>query len=143
MIVDYGKEQSKTEVKEQKRQETYYGNVANFVRYIGGLELETLNYYDLVYEKLEDEVKVILDRIILTYRRILGKLFGIFYTANPLMAEAILTINPERFEFLKGLISKITVRDKKSDLYSNSTAWKIVKERIVSRLPEVSEEDIL
>ena len=28
------------------------------------------------------------------------------------------------------------------DRYSNSTAWKIVKQRISSRLPEVSEEEI-
>ncbi len=142
VVLDYGEQAKPTPAKEEEKQKVHYGNVANFIRYIGGLELETLNYYDLVYEKLEDEVQVILSRIILTHRRILGKLFGIFYTADPLMAEAILTINPERFEFLKELTTKITVKDKKFDLYSNSTAWKIVKQRISTRLPEISEEEI-
>jgi predicted metal-dependent RNase len=58
------------------------------------------------------------------------------------MAEAILTIDPKRLDFLKELTAKITVKDKKFDLYSNTTAWKIVKQRITARLPEVSEEDI-
>ena len=142
VVLDYGGEAKPTPTKKEEKQKVYYGNVANFIRHIGGLELETLNYYDLVYEKLEEEVQTILDRIILTHRRILGKLFGIFYTADPLMAETILTISPERFEFLKELTTKVTIRDKKFDLYSNSTAWKIVKQRITSRLPEVSEEEI-
>jgi len=142
VVLDYGGEAKPTPTKKEEKQKVYYGNVANFIRHMGGLELETLNYYDLVYEKLEEEVQTILDRIILTHRRILGKLFGIFYTADPLMAETILTISPERFEFLKELTTKVTIRDKKFDLYSNSTAWKIVKQRISSRLPEVSEEEI-
>ncbi|WP_448584339.1 hypothetical protein [Thermocrinis sp.] len=142
VVLDYGESVKPTPAKEEEKQKVYYGSVANFIRYIGGLELETLNYYDLIYEKLEGAVQVILNRIILTHRRILGKLFGIFYTADPLMAEAILTINPERFEFLKELTTKTTVKDKKFDLYSNSTAWKVVKQRISSRLPEISEEEI-
>jgi hypothetical protein len=142
VVLDYGSTQAVKEKVEEEKQELYYGNVANFIRHIGGLELETLNYYDLIYEKVEEDVQLILDKIILTHRRVLGKLFGIFYTADPLMAEAILTIDPKRLDFLKELTVKITVKDKKFDLYSNTTAWKIVKQRITARLPEVSEEDI-
>ena len=142
VILDYGSTQAVKEKAEEGKQELYYGNVANFIRHIGGLELETLNYYDLIYEKVEEDVQLILDRIILTHRRVLGKLFGIFYTADLLMAEVILTIDPKRLDFLKELTAKITVKDKKFDLYSNTTAWKIVKQRITARLPEVSEEDI-
>ncbi|RME10083.1 MAG: hypothetical protein D6804_04980, partial [Aquificota bacterium] len=67
---------------------------------------------------------------------------GIFYTVDPLMAEAILTIKPERIEFLKSLTVKETVRNKEFNLYSNLAAWNIVKDRIVSRFPEVSYEEI-
>lgn len=45
-------------------------------------------------------------------------------------------------EFLKRLTVKETVRGKEFNLYSNPTAWKIVKERIVSRFPEISLEEI-
>lgn len=72
----------------------------------------------------------------------LHSILFIYYTVDPLMAEAILTINPERLSFLQGLAAKITVRDKEYSLYSNSTAWKIVKQRITSRFPEVTEEEI-
>lgn len=141
VVLDYGETKK---VSQEKVEETT-GNfqmVANFIRYLGGLELQNLNYYDLIYEKVEDEVKAILDQIIRTHRRILGKMFGVFYTADPLMAEAILIINPQRYEFLKGLAIKDTVRNKEFNLFSNPIAWKKVKERIVMRFPEVSEEEV-
>ncbi len=142
VVLDYGKEHEKIkEVETQESSENFH-MVANFIRYLGGLELQILNYYDLVYDKLEDQVKEILDLIIRTQRKILGKLFGIFYTCDPIMAEAILTINPERYEFLKSLSVKDTVRDKEFKLFSNPIAWKKVKERIVMRFPEITEEEL-
>ncbi|ADC89239.1 hypothetical protein Thal_0605 [Thermocrinis albus DSM 14484] len=142
VVVDYGELPKEKEKVAQKEDQVSYHTLANVVRKLGGMELEILNYYDLIYEKVEDPVRYILDQIIRTQRRILGKLFGIYYTVDPLMAEAILTINPERLSFLQGLAAKITVRDKEYSLYSNSTAWKIVKRRITSRFPEVTEEEI-
>ena len=116
-------------MEEEKQEEANvsYHELANYIRYLGGLELEELNYFELIYDKVEPEVQSILDQIIRTQRRILGKLFGVFYTVDPLMAEAILTIKPERFEFLKSLTVKETVRDKEFNLYSNLAAWNIVK----------------
>ncbi|SNZ11075.1 hypothetical protein [Hydrogenobacter hydrogenophilus] len=143
VILDYG-ELEKAVKKEiiQEDRETSYHELANFIRYLGGLELEQLNYYELIYDKVEEQVQDKIDVIIRTQRRILGKMFGIFYTVDPLMAEAIITIEPTRMEFLKSLAVKETVRAKEFNLYSNPTAWKIVKERIVSRFPEVSLEEI-
>lgn len=143
VILNYGELEKavKKELEEEERGVNYY-ELANFIRYLGGLELEQLNYYELIYDKVEDQVQDKIDVIVRTQRRILGKMFGIFYTVDPLMAEAIITINPERMDFLKGLAVKETVRGKEFKLYSNPTAWKIVKERIVSRFPEVSQEEI-
>jgi len=142
VVLDYGSVEVK-KGEEAVLEESYnYHDLANLIRYIGGLELESLNYYELVYEKVEPEVQDILDQIVRTQRKILGKLFGIFYTVDPLMAESILTIKPERLGFLEGLTVRETVRDKKFDLYSNTAAWNIVKSRIVSRFPEVSHEEI-
>lgn len=143
VVLDYGTLEKAVveEIKEENRTLNYH-DLANFIRYLGGLELEELNYYELIYEKVEPEVQDTLDLIIRTQRRILGKLFGIFYTVDPLMAEAILTIDPSRLDFLRELTVSVTVKDKKFDLYSNSMAWKKVKERIVSRFPEVTEEEI-
>ncbi len=142
VVLDYGELEKEIEEERLEESGVSYHELANFIRYLGGLELEELNYFDLVYDKVEPEVQGILDQIIRTQRRILGKLFGIFYTVDPLMAEAILTIKPERFEFLKSLAVKETVRGKEFTLYSNLAAWNIVKDRIVSRFPEVSYEEI-
>ncbi len=142
VVLDYGELEKEIEEERLEESGVSYHELANFIRYLGGLELEELNYFDLVYDKVEPEVQGILDQIIRTQRRILGKLFGIFYTLDPLMAEAILTIKPERFEFLKSLAVKETVRGKEFTLYSNLAAWNIVKDRIVSRFPEVSYEEI-
>jgi hypothetical protein len=143
IVLDYG-ELEKAVKKEIIREDrgTNYHELANFIRHLGGLELQQLNYYELIYDKVEDQVQDKIDVIIRTQRRILGKMFGTFYTVDPLMAEAIITIEPSRMEFLKGLTVKETVRGKEFSLYSNPTAWKIVKERITSRFPEVSSEEI-
>ena len=142
VVLDYGESEKKAIKEEIKAELANYHELANFIRYIGGLELEELNYFELIYDKVEPEVQDLLDQMIRTLRRILGKLFGIFYTEDPLMAEAILTIKPERIEFLKSLAVKETVRDKEFNLYSNLAAWNIVKDRIASRFPEVSYEEI-
>lgn len=95
IILDYG-ELEKAVKKEiiQEDRVTNYHELANFIRYLGGLELQQLNYYELIYDKVEDQVQDKIDVIIRTQRRILGKMFGIFYTVDPLMAEAIITIEP-------------------------------------------------
>ncbi len=142
VVLDYGETEKELEEEGKEEANVSYHELANFIRYLGGLELEELNYFELIYDKVEPEVQSILDQVIRTQRRILGKLFGIFYTVDPLMAEAILTIKPERFEFLKSLTVKETVRNKEFNLYSNLAAWNIVKDRIVSRFPEVSYEEI-
>ncbi|MCY0867408.1 MAG: hypothetical protein AB1353_07285 [Aquificota bacterium] len=142
VVLDYGEAQKEAVKEEIKGELTSYHELANFIRYLGGLELEELNYFELIYDKVEPEVQDLLDQMIRTQRRILGKLFGIFYTVDPLMAEAILTIKPERIEFLKSLTVKETVRNKEFNLYSNLAAWNIVKDRIASRFPEVSHEEV-
>lgn len=142
VVLDYGESEKKAVKEEIKEESASYHELANFIRYLGGLELEELNYFELIYDKVEPEVQDLLDQMIRTQRRILGKLFGIFYTVDPLMAEAILTIKPERIEFLKSLAVKETIRDKEFNLYSNLAAWNIVKHRIVSRFPEISYEEI-
>ncbi len=111
------------------------------VRYLGGLELELLNYWELLYEKLE-EVKDKLTLFIRTKRRLLGKLFGVYYTLDPVMAEAIVTYDPEMVQQLKELVTKTGVRNKKFVLYENKSAWDEVKKRVISRFPEVSDEEI-
>ncbi|MFN7065075.1 MAG: hypothetical protein ACK4OF_02860 [Aquificaceae bacterium] len=142
VLLDYG-EKEKRGVGEVVREKAIsYHDLSNFIRYLGGLELEELNCLELIYDKVEPEVQDILDQTIRTQRRILGKLFGVFYTVDPLMAEAILIINPERVEFLQSLTTRETVRDKEFKLYSNLAAWNIVKDRIVSRFPEVSYEEV-
>ncbi len=142
VVVDYGELEREREEVLKEEERVNYQELSNFIRYLGGLELEELNYMELINEKVEPEVQEMLERIIMTQRRILGKLFGIFYTVDPVMAEAILTIKPERLEFLKSLAVKETVRNKEFNLYSNLAAWNIVKDRIVSRFPEVSHEEI-
>ena len=141
VTADYGKlkEESK---KELISEEAQYVDISNFIRYLGGLELEQLNYYELIYDKVEKEVKNKLNLIIRTQKRILGKLFGIFYTVDPLMAEAIVVINPDRLEQIKDLSVKTTIKDKTFKLFEHPVAWKIVKDRIASRFQDVSLYDI-
>lgn len=142
VVLDYGEKETAYKEEGEAVQRVSYHELANFIRYLGGLELEELNYMELVYDKVEPEVQELLDQIVRTQRRILGKLFGIFYTADPLMAEAILTIKPERFDFLESLVVKETVRGKEFKLYSNLAAWNTVKSRISARFPEVKYEEI-
>ncbi|MDQ7083233.1 MAG: hypothetical protein Q9N34_10060 [Aquificota bacterium] len=49
-----------------------------------------LNYWELLHDKLH-EVQDRVNLFIRTKRKLLGKLFGIYYTLDPVMAEAILT----------------------------------------------------
>ncbi len=115
--------------------------LTSHIRHIGGLELEMLNYWELLYDRLE-EVRDKLTLFIRTKRRLLGKLFGIYYSLDPVMAEAILTYDPEMVEALKEMAVKDGVRDKKFLLYENKSAWEEVKRRVRSRFPEVSDEEI-
>ncbi|MFN3813616.1 MAG: hypothetical protein ACK4SM_03220, partial [Aquificaceae bacterium] len=143
VVVNYGSKEAEEErFIESKEESMNYHELASIIRYLGGLELQQLNYYELIYDKVESDVQDILDNIIRTQRRILGKMFGVFYTVDPLMAESILTIRPERMEFLKSLNVRKTVTHKKFHLFNNPVAWNIVKERIVSKLPEVRMEDL-
>ena len=141
--VDYGDNHSKGNEEPSVEENTNFSisELTAHVRYLGGLELEMLNYWDLLYERLE-EVQEKLNLFIRTKRRLLGKLFGIYYTLDPVMAEAILTNDPEMVDQLKGLVTKTGVRNKKFSLYENKSAWEEVKRRIVARFPEVSEEEI-
>ena len=134
VVLDYGESEKKAIKEEIKAELANYHELANFIRYIGGLELEELNYFELIYDKVEPEVQDLLDQMIRTQRRILGKLFGIFYTVDPLMAEAILTIKPERIEFLKSLTVKETVRNKEFNLYSKLSKPKRVGKHEIYQL---------
>ncbi len=143
VVLNYGGKETKEErFIESKEEGMNYHELASLIRYLGGLELQQLNYYELIYDKVESDVQDILDEMIRTQRRILGKMFGVFYTVDPLMAESILTIKPERMDFLKSLTVRETVRNKRFHLFNNPVAWNIVKERIVSKLPDVRMEDL-
>ncbi|RLJ70483.1 hypothetical protein BCF55_0758 [Hydrogenivirga caldilitoris] len=140
--VDYGDTRKNSERPAVVEKKSFsMSELTAHIRYIGGLELELLNYWELLYERLH-EVEEKLTLFIRTKRRLLGKLFGIYYTLDPVMAEAILTYDPEVVESLKELVTKTGVRDKKFVLYENKAAWEEVKKRIVSRFPEVSGEEI-
>ncbi len=140
--VDYGDSQKKEETKQTRAKPNFsISELTAHIRYLGGLELEMLNYWELLYERLE-EVKDKLNLFIRTKRRLLGKLFGIYYTLDPVMAEAIVTYDPEMVQQLKDLVTKTGVRNKKFLLYDNKAAWEEVKRRITARFPEVSEEEI-
>ncbi len=140
--VDYGDFQKKEETKQTRAKPNFsISELTAHIRYLGGLELEMLNYWELLYERLE-EVKDKLNLFIRTKRRLLGKLFGIYYTLDPVMAEAIVTYDPEMVQQLKDLVTKTGVRNKKFLLYDNKAAWEEVKRRITARFPEVSEEEI-
>ncbi|WP_457599928.1 hypothetical protein [Hydrogenivirga sp.] len=140
--VDYGDTRPNSEKpKVEKKRSFSISELTAHVRYLGGLELEMLNYWEFLYDKL-DEVREKLTLFIRTKRRLLGKLFGIYYTLDPVMAEAIVTYDPEMVHQLKELVTKTGVRNKKFLLYENRAAWEEVKKRIVSRFPEVSPEEI-
>lgn len=139
---DYGdttKEKEKRPVEGKKL--FSMAELAAHIRRLGGMELEMLNYWELLHDRLQ-EVHDRLHLFIRTKRRLLGKLFGIYYTIDPVMAEAIVTYDAEMVERLKDLVTKTGVRDKKFTLYDNKAAWEEVKRRIISRFPEVSEEEI-
>ncbi len=142
--VDYGETRPEKEKKKKKEVEKKGFSISALtahVRHLGGLELELLNYWELLYERLE-EIKDKLTLFIRTKRRLLGKLFGIYYTLDPVMAEAIVTYDPEMVQGLKELVTKTGVRNKKFLIYDNKAAWDDVKRRITSVFPEVSEEEI-
>ena len=140
--VDYGNtERKKPKVEEKKRKHFSISELTAHIRYLGGRELEMLNYWEL----LEDKLPEVRDRVALfirTKRKLLGKLFGIYYTLDPVMAEAILTYDPEAVAHLKDLTVRDGIRDKRFLLHENSRAWNEVKKRIVSRFPEVTEEEV-
>ncbi len=138
---NYGAKEKEAK-QELVREEVDYADISDFIRYLGGLELEELNYYELIYDKVGKEVQDKLNIIIRTQKRLLGKLFGIFYTVDPLMAEAIIVINPDRLEQIKDLSVKTTVKDKVFRLFEHPVAWKIVKERIVSTFQDLSDYEV-
>ncbi|GEM_PF-709001 len=140
--VDYGETRPEKEKKKEVEKKGFsISALTAHVRHLGGLELELLNYWELLYERLE-EIKDKLTLFIRTKRRLLGKLFGIYYTLDPVMAEAIVTYDPEMVQGLKELVTKTGVRNKKFLIYDNKAAWDDVKRRITSVFPEVSEEEI-
>ena len=134
-------EKKKEEVKTSEKEKFSIMKLAEHIRYIGGKELELLNYYELIHEKLP-EVHDKLHMFMRTKRRILGKLFGIYYTVDPILAEAILTNTPENILLLKELTVQTGVRDKKFSIYDSKTVWDEIKRRVASIFPEVSEEEI-
>ncbi len=140
--VEYGDEHYRKE-ETKKREKTHYSAslLSAHIRHLGGLELELLSYYDLIRDKVQ-EVEEKLGLFIRTKRRLLGKLFGLYYRVDPIMAEAIVTSDTEFLESIKELVVKTGVRDKKFSLYDSPVVWREVKRRIVSRFPEVDEEDI-
>ncbi len=142
VLVDYGdsgKEEDKATRKEVKS--FSISALTAHIRYLGGLELEMLNYWELLYDRLED-IRDKLNLFIRTKRRLLGKLFGIYYTLDPVMAEAIVTYDPDMVQMLKELVTKTGVRNKTFKLYENRSAWEEVKKRVIARFPEVSEEEV-
>ncbi len=140
--VEYGEDIYEVK-RSHERERTHYSIslLSAHIRYLGGLELELLNYYDLLKDKVK-EVEEKLSLFIRTKRRILGKLFGVYYRVDPIMAEAIITSDTELLDTLKEMVVKTGVRGKKFGLYDSPVVWREVKRRIVSRFPEVSEEEI-
>lgn len=139
---DYGDTgEEKKETVSQVKKHFRISDLTAHIRYLGGKELEMLNYWELLEDKLH-EVRDRLGLFIRTKRKLLGKLFGIYYTLDPVMAEAILTSDPDTVAMLRDLIVRDGVRNKRFVLYENSRAWNEVKRRIVSRFPEVSEEEV-
>jgi hypothetical protein len=139
---DYGDTREEKKGRGAPQRESFsISELTAHIRHLGGKELEMLNYWDLLYEKLP-EVQEKLSLFIRTKRKLLGKLFGIYYTLDPVMAEAILTSDPDMVALLKDLAVRDGVRDKKFLLHENSRAWREVRKRIVARFPEVSEEEV-
>ncbi len=145
VVLDYGEENSqKKEEKVTSAEDLSRYSISELtahIRHLGGLELEMLNLWELLQDKLK-EVEDKLSLFIRTKRRLLGKLFGIYYTLDPVMAEAILTYDPEMIQHLKELMVKTGVRDKEFKIYDSEVTWKEIKKRVCSRFPEVCEEDI-
>ncbi|WP_243694479.1 hypothetical protein [Aquifex aeolicus] len=140
--VVYPEEEKKEEKKvEVKREPFDIMELAKHIRYLGGRELEMLNYYELVHDKVP-EIHEKLHMFMRTKRRLLGKLFGIYYTVDPVMAEAILINDPENIELLKSLTISTGLRDKKFSIYDSSKVWNEIKRRVRFIFPEVSEEEI-
>ncbi len=140
--VKYPEEEKKEEEKPEISTEKYdILALASHIRYLGGRELELLNYYELVHDKIP-EVHDKLHLFMRTKRRILGKLFGLYYTVDPVMAEAILINDPENIKLLKELTVVTGVRDKTFSIYDSSKVWNEIKKRVTFIFPEVSEEEI-
>ena len=138
---DYGETKKNEEKPKKKKKHFSLSELAAHIRTIGGRELEMLNYWELLQDKLT-EVRDRIGLFIRTKRKLLGKLFGIYYTLDPVMAEAILISDPDTVATLKELVVRDGVRDKRFLLYENSRAWNEVKRRVVSRFPEVTEEEV-
>lgn len=115
--------------------------LASHIRYIGGKELEMLNFYELVHEKVP-EVHEKLNLFMRTKRRLLGKLFGMYYTVDPVMAEAILINDPENIKLLKDLPTITGIKDKKFSIYDSKKVWEEIKRRVKFIFPEVEIEEI-
>jgi len=140
--VVYPEEEKKEEKKgEVKREPFDIMELVKHIRYLGGRELEMLNYYELVHDRVP-EIHDKLHMFMRTKRRLLGKLFGIYYTVDPVMAEAILINDPENIELLKSLTVSTGVRGKKFSIYDSSKVWNEIKRRVRFIFPEVSEEEI-
>ncbi len=139
---DYGDtRRAKEKPRNEKKKHFSISELTAHIRTIGGRELEMLNYWELLQDKLT-EVQDRISLFIRTKRKLLGKLFGIYYTLDPVMAEAILTSDPDTVATLRDLVVRDGVRDKRFLLYENTRAWNEVKRRVVSRFPEVSEEEV-
>ena len=142
VVADWGN--SRKERKVNKKEEFKNFSISELtahIRFLGGKELELLNYWELVMDKLH-EISDTLSVFVRMKRRLLGKLFGIYYCVDPVMAEAIITYDPETVANLKKLVVQNGVRNKKFSLEENSRAWNEVKRRIASRFPEVSPQEI-
>lgn len=126
----------------QEQKGSHTEDPANVIMHISGYELKYLSFYELIYDKVEREVQKELDYVIRTSKKILGKLFGIFYKSDPLMAEAIITIKPEKLTYILEALPKVTVRNKAFNLFENETAWKMVKERITTMIPSINLEQV-
>lgn len=129
-----GKETNKNE------KESYVNDA--LIREISTLELEQLNLYEILYDKFDEAVQETLDYIIRNQRKVLGKLFGIYYQEDPLLAESIIGLNPNVLNFLEDIRKSEGVKNKEFNLFDNLRAWHTVKERINSIYPLVSLEDI-
>ncbi len=138
---DWGETRKTNSAKVQDRQDFSISELTAHIRTLGGLELELLNYWELIQPKFV-EVSETLGLFIKMKRRLLGKLFGIYYSVDPVMAEAIITMDPQMIQHIKDLAVKDGVRDKSFRITDSSRAWNEVKRRIVTRFPEVREEEV-